>query len=378
MTDAQQDSAIPPSTSAMVTGATGFIGGRLVERLIAAGVAVTCLVRGEPGERLRGTGAGIRRVDLADGDAVLAAVGEVTWAFHCAYDWSDTDWNIRALHSLIRAAREKGWQRLVHVSSFVVYDVPPAGELTEENVAAPSTSGYGHTKNELERLLLKAVREQRVPATIVQPTIVYGPYCKPWTITPADMLVNGTVVLPDAGEGVCNAVFVDDVVDAMILAARAPGAVGQRFLISGEPVTWSAFYEGIAREVGAKGPTYLPAARIEHANDRVRLLVRKLTTPRLLMRMLAGRGPVKRAFEVGLKLLPGRLKVRARGELFGPLVQLRRYVHMPDLGNLGFLRSTSTIRSGKARDLIGYRPRVDLAAGMAATGQYLRDVYRRG
>ena len=377
MTDAQQDT-IPPGTTAMVTGATGFIGGRLVERLIEAGVTVTCLVRGEPGPGLRDSGARIHRVDLADEDAVLAAVGEVTWAFHCAYDWSDTEWNVRAMRSLIRAAREKHWRRLVHVSSFVVYDVPPAGELTEETVASPATSGYAHTKKELERILLKATREEHVPATIVQPTIVYGPHCKPWTITPADMLVNGTVVLPDAGEGACNAVFVDDVVDAMILAARAPGAVGQRFLISGEPVTWSAFYEGIAREVGVKGPTYLPTAQIEHANDRVRLIVQKLTTPRLLLRMLAGRGPVKRGLERALKLLPGPLKTRAHRELFGPLVQLRRYVHMPDLDRLGLFRGTSTIRSGKARAVIGYQPRVDLAAGLAATGRYLRDVYRRG
>jgi nucleoside-diphosphate-sugar epimerase len=378
MTD-QQDlhaaPAVPPGTSAVVTGATGFIGGRLVERLIEAGATVTCLVRGEAGADLRATGARICRVDLADEDAVAAAVGQVTWAFHCAYDWSDTEWNFAALQSLMRACREQGWQRLVHVSSFVVYDNPPSGELTEETVASPATSGYAHTKIELERRLLKAAREEQLPVAIVQPTIVYGPHCKPWTITPADMLINGTVVLPDQGEGVCNAVFVDDVVDAMILAAREPGAVGQRFLISGDPATWSGFYEGIAGEVGAKGPKYLPAERIKQWNDQVRLIVRKLTTPRLLMRMVAGRAPVKKIIEPAIKVLPGPLKARARHELFAPLTQLRRYVHMPDLGHLAFLRSTSTIHSNKARSMIGYRPRVDLAAGMAATGPYLRSVY---
>ncbi len=75
----------------------------------------------------------------------------------------------------------------------------------------------------------------------MQPTIVYGPFSRLWTIDPADMLINATVVLPDRGEGICNAVYVDDVVDAMILAAKNPAAVGQRFLVSGEPITWAQF-----------------------------------------------------------------------------------------------------------------------------------------
>ena len=137
---------------------------------------------------------------------------------------------------------------MVHVSSFVVYDLPAEGELTEETIGTTARSGYHHVKRELETELLNAVRRDGVPATIVQPTIVYGPFSRPWTIDPADMLISGTVVLPDQGEGICNAVYVDDVVNAMILAAKSPKAVGRRFLVSGEPVTWAQFYEALAKQ----------------------------------------------------------------------------------------------------------------------------------
>ena len=55
---------------------------------------------------------------------------------------------------------------------------------------------------------MKAVYEDGLPATILQPTIVYGPFSRPWTDGPADMLRFGTVMLADAGKGICNAVYV--------------------------------------------------------------------------------------------------------------------------------------------------------------------------
>jgi nucleoside-diphosphate-sugar epimerase len=225
---------VEPGTIVAVTGATGFIGGRLVERLVEQGAAVTCLLRGDPSPRLQRLGAKLCKIDIANEDAVRTGLKGIDWVFHCAYDSDNAEWNFKALRALIASCRENAWRRFVHVSSFVVYDLPPEGELTEETIGTTARSRYAHIKRELETELLNAVRRDGLPATIVQPTIVYGPFSRPWTIDPADMLINGTVVLPDQREGICNAVYVDDVVDAMILAAKNPAAVGQRFLVSGE------------------------------------------------------------------------------------------------------------------------------------------------
>lgn len=359
--------------TAAVSGASGFIGGRLVERLVEHGVAVTCLLRGKPSASLQRSGAAVVTIDVADQNALDAALRNTDWVFHCAYDWQDDDWNFRALRALIAACRAHG-TRLVHTSSFVVYDLPPAGEVTEETIGTTATCGYAHVKRELDHELLKEVRRGGLEATIIQPTIVYGPRSAPWTIDPAEMLQNGTVVLPDQGEGICNAVYVDDVVTGMILAAQAPDAVGQRFLISGDPVTWAQFYEAMAQAAHAKGPVYLPAEAIARENTGRRKLVQIATSPRRILRILAHRRLSGKLLRAGLRLLPASVRAQARDQLYGRASRQSGHVHMPDMGHMQFLQGQSTIRSGKARRLIGYTPQFDLAAGMVPTGRYLTEI----
>jgi nucleoside-diphosphate-sugar epimerase len=362
---------VEPGTIVAVTGATGFIGGRLVERLVEQGAAVTCLLRGDINPRLQRLGVKLCKVNIANGEAVRTSLKGIDWVFHCAYDWDDTDWNFKALRALIASCRENHWRRFIHVSSFVVYDLPPEGELTEETIGTKARSGYAHIKKELETELLNAMRRDGLPATIVQPTIVYGPFSRPWTIDPADMLINGTVVLPDQGEGICNAVYVDDVVNAMILAAKHPAAVGQRFLVSGEPVTWAQFYEALAKAAGARPPKYIPSETIIQENSRVRK--RLSTTPWLLACRVAQRKPIKKVLQTTLKVLPAGIRTRVQVQLFRPITCRRGYIHLPDRGRLKFLRARLIIKSTKAQREIGYTPQYELSAGMAPIALYLED-----
>jgi nucleoside-diphosphate-sugar epimerase len=319
----------------------------------------------------------LQKIDIANEDAVRNGLKGIDWVFHCAYDSDNAEWNFKALRALIASCRENAWRRFVHVSSFVVYDLPPEGELTEETIGTTARSRYARIKRELETELLNAVRRDGLPATIVQPTIVYGPFSRPWTIDPADMLINGTVVLPDQGEGICNAVYVDDVVDAMILAAKNPAAVGQRFLVSGEPITWAQFYEALAKAAGARPPKYIPAETIMRENGRVRKLLRLITTPWLLARRAAQREAIKKVLQATLKVVPARARTHVQVQLFGPITRRRGHIHLPDRGHLEFLRARSIIKSTKAHREIGYAPRHELSAGMAPTARYLEDRKRK-
>ena len=93
--------------------------------------------------------------------------------------------------------------------------------------------------------------EEGLPATVLQPTHVYGPFGGYWTERQVEMFLSGPVVLPAPDDGICNAVYVDDVVHALSLAAVRDEAVGETFLISGvESTTWSEFYRQYARAVG--------------------------------------------------------------------------------------------------------------------------------
>lgn len=357
---------LSPGTRVAVTGANGFIGGRLVERLIEQGVKVTCLNRGPLGSRLKALGVDFEMLDLADVKQTAEALKGSEIVFHCAYDWQDEAWNMRALHSLIASTRANGCMRFVHISSFVVYEIPRAGDVTEATEETSAGSGYAFAKRQMEVQLLAAYREDGFPCAILQPTIVYGQRSKPWALEPVEMLRYGTLILPDAGEGLCAAVHVDDVVDAMFVAARNPAAVGKRFLISGpQPVTWRDFYETLAANAGVKGPTYLPMEVIERENTKLAKLRRLLTTPERLIRKVAQIRPLAKIVRLGLKGLPVKPTQALTDRLYGPNSRRRGYVHMPSVAHARWISSQSVIMSNRARREIGYRPRVELVDGMA-------------
>ena len=234
----------------LVTGATGFIGGRLVERLSQQnGIEVRCIIRDfERNEFvLASLPVELVHADLQNAAAINRAIKGVNYVFHCAYDWHSRRQNIEGMHILLVACATHAIDRLIHVSTFSVYRALSDGPLTEEAPDGDRSSKYVDIKLDLEQIVLDAVRNRGLAATIVQPTIVYGPFSGPWTNRPAEMLIFGEVILPDCGEGLCNAVYIDDVVDGLILAATSHKAVGERFIISGpEPVTWATFFTEMA------------------------------------------------------------------------------------------------------------------------------------
>jgi nucleoside-diphosphate-sugar epimerase len=301
--------------------------------------------------------------DAADPDVVDDAVSGCEVVFHCAYDWHSAQRNLAAAQAVAEACLRFGIRRLVHVSTMSVYEPLTDGDVDETTRAEPCGWDYADTKLALERELLRFCRERALPVTILQPTIVYGPFSVPWTLAPVRSLRTGRVVLPDNG-GLCNAVYVDDVVDALLLAADAEGAIGERLLISGpEPMTWHAFYSAYERMLGVESVVLMPQGEIaglapaDSRGPSLRLLSRD---PRRLNEWLPVRkfkGQVRRA-------LGDRLWQRAKSTLPHPLI-------LPDDQQLHLYRAHARIRIDKARQVLGYSPRYDFERGMELTGRFV-------
>lgn len=365
---------VPPGTRVAITGATGFIGGRLAERLLEQGAEVRCLVRSMGAAvRLARLPVDIRKVDLADEAGVSEALKDVQLVFHCAYDPRSIGQNLAGTRNLISASLAQKVKRFVYTSTFSVYEPFPDGPLTEETRDGDKSWVYTRTKLELEKAVLDAVRDKGLQGTIIQPTIVYGPFSRPWTIAPAEMLLYGTVILPDRGEGLCNAVHVDDVVDAMILMSQRPEAVGQRFVISGpETVTWGRFFESFAKALRVKGPTYRPAADIARENSGllhdIKLVARN---PKKIVQIAVRVPAVRSLLQAGLDALPKPAYDLVSRIYFGDGSRPTGMVHLPDPQLLRLYTAKATVDSRKARQMIGYTPRYDFNRGMAATALYL-------
>jgi nucleoside-diphosphate-sugar epimerase len=279
-----------------------------------------------------------------------AAVGQATaganYIFHCAYDPRDPESNIAGTKNLIASSRDARVNRFVHVSSFAVYQPFPRHRIDETTRDGDRSIGYVDVKLHLEEMVLKATSAGNLQGTIIQPSIVFGAGCWAWSRAPADLLLRGNVVLPDNGEGRCNLVYVDDVVQAMMRAAVLPAAVGQRFLISGaEALTWRDYYSAIAAELGLPGPLDLAALPTE---------VRTLIQDSGRLRPASWRS-----------LLPKPLS-----RLLSRAVPDRSATHgtLPELQNMFLCHAAADITL--ARTLLRYEPRFTLQRGLEQMRTY--------
>jgi nucleoside-diphosphate-sugar epimerase len=194
---------------------------------------------------------------MGEPSVARAAVAGQDVVVNLAYDYRVSGaGNLAAVEALVSAAEDEGRARIVHASSIVVYDGWPGGNLTEQSPwGGPGGSPYRRAKIGMERRLLSS----RLPAAILQPTIVWGAGSKLWTDTFAEALLAGAVVLPEP-EGLCQGVYVDDVVQACLRAAAVPGLGRERFIVNGPaPFPWSALFKGYRDRLGRGEVRFLPA-----------------------------------------------------------------------------------------------------------------------
>ena len=385
----------------LVTGGTGFIGGRVVEKLVLEhGAKVRVLTSAYAGaSRVARFDLELIRGDVSDRAMVHRAAEDCDVIVHCAYGSRGSERERRAVtiegtRAVLDAALASRAQRVVHVSTMVVYGIGVEGRLDETAPRRPTGVTYADTKREAEELALRYASEHGAPVTVIQPTAVYGPYAPSWTERVVESLKTGRVILVDGGTGLANPVYVDDVADAMLLAAVRDEAPGESFLIaSGERVTWREFYGRFEAMLGFSATVdlsradakayYASAQRRRFLLSELLTLVREdhamrqrlLTTtePAMLLRLLrplAAR-PAMRPLVASLKrrLKPAGTPATAGPAASGPTPKRIQPTHPKQVD---FLAAKTDVSIEKAQRLLGYEPAFALDDGMALTEAYLR------
>ena len=372
----------------LVTGGTGFIGGRLVEKLV---VEEQCRVRVLVRDFTKASRIAAFPVEfmpgaITDRDAVAKAIEGCDVVFHCAHDFTpDLDGqrqaNLEGTRNIAEACLAESISRLVYLSSVAAYSPTTAGLLTEDSPWPSSEDAYVLVKREVERLLRSLYEEKGLPAVRLQPTIVYGPFSGYWTLHPVRRLQAGAVPLVNGGGGICNAVYVDDVVDAMIQAAVHPNVVGETFLISAEePVTWKTFYQALERAVGVRSTVEMSEAEIRAL---IRERQRRSRFSRQVLKRLRKRSTWERlgslsAVRAVAKIIPDAVLNEAAERWLedgGPKTIVvdgrERRLSLPSLEALQAEVSQARVRIDKAKAQFGYSPKFDLDRGMEMTRRYL-------
>jgi dihydroflavonol-4-reductase len=251
----------------LVTGASGFLGGWLVKRLLADGchVRVLCRDRNNLGE-VQGLQVEVAIGDVTDTKSLISAMEGVNTVFHLAglIAYSRTQRNamevvnVQGTANVVQACESAKVKKLVYMSSVVAigasFDGTPLNEESAYNVADLDL-GYFQTKHRAENIVREAVQRGRIDAVILNPSTIYGPAdAKKGSRGIQLKVARGK--LPFYTSGGVNVISVEDVVDATIEAWKR-GRSGERYILAGENLLIRDLFRIIARASGVKPPPLL-------------------------------------------------------------------------------------------------------------------------
>ena len=381
----------------LVTGATGFLGGRIVERLVLeeqANVRVLLRSLGRA-SRIASLPVEFCKGDATDQTAFTDAARGCDAVIHCAsrIDASAPEKTSTFLgtQTAARACAEVG-ARLVHISSCAVYGNPTVAEVDESQPCQPrhKKDVYARAKIAAEQFLKSFAAGHGLKAAILQPTIIYGPHSEEWTLLPLALLKSADIAMPDPDTSVCNAVYVDDVVTAAFLAIGKCDEHSQSYLINGADLpTWTGFLSRHAA-LGTKGSI---VAMTKDALEGLKADARKgRSFLRTGMRLLREKPEVRSALlSTGLasgamtmlqKMCPARAfdslrkKLKGTSKAGAPTVEISRPGKLPlQLPPPHFHElATQSVRFSSAKALrdLGYAPQYSLDAAFELIGAWAR------
>jgi nucleoside-diphosphate-sugar epimerase len=304
----------------LVTGAEGFLGRHVMQLL------------GERGESPRAY-----RGDVADPAALEAGLEGVDRVLHCAArtgPWGpEAEYrrtNVDGLETLVRTAMTAGVRRVVHVSSITVHGNDVRGWADEGAPLRGEPNPYSRSKVAGEQLLQRLIRDAGAPVTIVRPGWIYGPGDHASFGRLAERIAGGRMVVIGRGDNHLPLIHVRDVARGILLASETAGAEGKAYLlVNDEPVTQREYLDAIAAELGVPGPSrqlrYRPALVVGAAAETVWGLACRREPP-----------PVMR---YGLQMLGG----------------------------------DNRFDIARAREELGFEPRIEMADGVRQTVAWYRD-----
>jgi nucleoside-diphosphate-sugar epimerase len=220
-----------------ITGASGFIGGHFLARHRSNYEQVSVLSRKAASNSVR-----LRTINgsLSNANACRELTKNADAVLHCAFDGTYRE-NLSGMAHLLECCRNSSVQRLIHLSSYVVYDFRTP-TIDETSPFSHRKDLYTREKIRLEEMLQSAA-DSACSILAMQPTVVFGPGSS-WSDLMLQAAKHNIVKMPNRGRNPCNAIYIDDLVDLLHEQLQTPNASPFKAQIANNiHTTWREFMQ---------------------------------------------------------------------------------------------------------------------------------------
>lgn len=322
----------------LVTGAAGFIGSHLVRRLLERGDEVRgLLMPGEPDRGLGDAGMEVVRGDLTDPSSIRGCAAGCDKAIHAAN--RTIDWGTRAQFFSIGVEGTRNIldecagevRRFVFISSIAAYGVGVHMTGFDEYIPLVERGfHYGDAKAEAEQIVGSRAARGDLDATVIRPANVTGPGSV-WVRELLDAMCRGPLPLIDGGRWSASMVYVENLVDGILLAMDGDAARGRTYNLRDDyAFTWKEYLEWLGGLIGKKP---------------------------------AGSVPFRAAWRAGRLIQAAFLPLKVRPPLTASAV--------------GIMGRDLDVSSRRAREELGWRTRVSWEEARAAIETWVREEYAK-
>jgi len=305
----------------MVTGAAGFIGSALVNTLAEKGYVVKAVTHSsKPKHRIKNVE--YVKGDITDIDSLKPLVKDVEVVFHCAAHVKDYgpkkpfyDINVGGTKNLVEVCKNGDVKRFIFLS----------------HIRYESNKRYGlysKTKKIAENVLLDEYKNNKLPIVIIRPGNVYGPGSTIWVLRNIESIKKNRITLVNHGNGIFLHTYIDNLIDALLLAMEKPEAVGKDINVTDGDytVTYGKYFNDLAELIGEK--------------------------------------PITKNLSKTSAMIIAKIMI-----FLNKVLKIKPWV-TPTAVNI--LTNEQKISIEKAKEILGYRPKIDYEQGMKNIQEWLK------
>jgi dihydroflavonol-4-reductase len=246
-----------------ITGATGFVGSRLVERLSEDNHKIICLVRETSEVRsLEEAGASLIMGDICDKAAVLSGMKDCQWIVHLANVYSFWEpnpqiyykVNVEGTRNVMVCALETGVLKIVHVSTYGAYGHTEDAPFTEDCSPGPRSCEYAETKYLADQIVWDLFKTRNLPVTVLYPANILGAGDEKATGEYIKNIIYHRLPARVLENHFFTVVHVFDVINAIIQALYKKDNIGEKYLVGKYYLTFRDFNRIISTISGVPLP----------------------------------------------------------------------------------------------------------------------------